>query len=237
MQLRPIIKATALQLLLTFSAVAAAQVSGSVAVTSDVQYRGQSLSNGGPAIAGSLSYDSPVGLYLGAGATGSAIPHVGIRETSTAAYIGYARQIEPAVAWDVGMDGTHIVKYGYYKYVVDVTELYAGISGRHFSSHVYYSPDYLGQGISTLYFDVSGTLRPGVGQHWRLFSHAGLLIPLDAKPASTKTLHADVRAGAAVEFKRAELQVYWTGSGRSTDYLTRRHQKQSQLVAGLTWFL
>lgn len=216
------------------AAGAQAQVAGSASIQSDYRYRGVSLTGGKPAVSLSIAYDHESGLYAGVSAFGASGADNSVRFGATG-YFGYVARVSPSTAWDLGV--THSAyevnapqnsSFGY-------TEIYTGIVKDHFSVHLHYSPDYFGQGASTVYVDLDGAYRPS--RRWRLFGHVGLLTPI-AQPASSGSFREryDLRAGAAAEFARGEVQLALTSTGPDLAYPEGHSQDRAALVVAATFF-
>jgi uncharacterized protein (TIGR02001 family) len=216
---------------LSLAPAARAQLAGSVALTSDYRYRGLSLSDERPALSASVTYDHPSGLYgeLTGVAAASHDDSLGYQ-----VYAGYARRLASGASWDVGVTHTDVGGYGVAKYRVRYTEGYAGLSFRNWSARLYYSPDYLGEGVRTLYANVDASMSPR--PNLRLFAHAGLLAPLDAdRYAEIRRNQYDAAVGAAVQVKAVELKLTLSGFGPSSDYLASRRQAREAAVVSASY--
>ena len=198
---------------------ASAQIAGSVVFTTDYELRGLSLSNGLPAVSGTLSYDHASGLYAGLTATGVETTDSGVQFLGYLANSGYAHRINATMSFDAGLTYARVTIHEEQIYSANYTEIYAGLTARNISFHIYYSPDYLGFGESSFYFDCNAAVR--LAEHLRLFGHAGLLALSDGHDESDlPSQQFDFRIGAAVDFDRFELQRSWAGPASRTQYLT-----------------
>ncbi len=159
----------ALALLLSaVSSAAMAQLSGSVALTSDYDYRGYSQTAGDIALQGSAAYEHESGFY--ASIWGSSLDW----GQASDAYleldyvVGFTRDFgDSGVSWDVGLL--------YYDYPglgsADFLEFYGGLSWSLFHVKLSYSDDFAGLGASAWYLD------GGVAYDWDngfgVFAYAG----------------------------------------------------------------
>jgi uncharacterized protein (TIGR02001 family) len=212
---------------------AKAQISASASLVSDYRFRGISLSDGQPALTVSLAYDHSSGAYAGVSLIGQDTAHDGARMLGNIEYIGYATRKSMGLSWDVGIHNENLTAYADKKYVLHYTELYAGMTSNNFSTHLYYSPNYLKAGAITLYADLDGALRPA--SQWRLFGHVGVQTPLgppDIQP--NRRERYDFRAGIAREFQRCEVDLAW-----ATTSLTPANQvlpSRAGLVLSVSYF-
>lgn len=206
----------------------------SASAASDYRYRGFSLSDGRPNFNLTLNYDHPSGAYFGLSGMASATAHDGVRATGYQAYVGYAGRVRPGLSWDAGVSRYDVTAFLETRYRVQYNELYAGLTSRNLSAHVYYSPNYLGEGIKALYFDASTAYDPA--PTWRLSAHAGLLTPI-APPldAEMRKAQYDLRAGVAKRLGSAEFELNWTHFGPAADYPGGYPQSRNALVASATY--
>jgi uncharacterized protein (TIGR02001 family) len=198
---------------------------------SDYRYRGLSLSDERPALSASVTYDHASGLYgeltgIAASAGGDSLGYQ--------VYAGYARRLASGASWDVGVTHTDVGGYGEARYRVRYTEGYAGLSLRNWSARLYYSPDYLGEGVQTLYADLQATAAPR--PNLRLFVHGGLLTPLRAgQYAEIRRNQYDAAVGAAVQVKAIELKLTLTAFGPTADYLASHGQARETAVVSASY--
>jgi len=213
---------------------ASAQMAGRAALESDYRVRGVSFSDGRPVASLTLSYDHASGAYLGATGLIGAADGAGVRALGYQVDLGYARQTASGLGWDVGLTQTGFSEYRGSEHEIRYSEIYAGIVRRNLSAHLYYSPSYLGGHVRTLYAEVDGAIRPA--PRWRLFAHAGLLTPLSrddgAPPPGTQY---DLRAGAAVEVRAAELRLAWTHVGPGSPYPAELPRSRDAVVVSASY--
>jgi uncharacterized protein (TIGR02001 family) len=205
----------------------------SATLASDYRYRGVSLSDGMPALSVTAAYDHPSGAYLSVEGVAADTAHDGVRALGYQAYAGYARRFGEGASWDVGV--THYDLTGYFqpRYRARYSEVYVGVAWPVISAHLYYSPDYLGEGEDTLYGSLDAALSRGTG--WRLFGHAGLLAPVRTKASSEiRSPQLDLRAGVARRVAGFELQLAGTAVGPDAAYPANHRQSHEALVVSLT---
>jgi uncharacterized protein (TIGR02001 family) len=199
--------------MLAFAEGASAQVHGAITIASDDRFRGRSVSQGRPVATLDLGYDAPNGVYLGMAATGVATQHDGLRFLGAQQYIGYARRLPAGPTLDFG--ATHANYTDYYSGVrgAQYSELYAGLILRRLTARLYYSPNYFGRRLETLYGEVDASVRPARG--WRLSAHIGGLGYLSSPyPAQfSPTAQYDWRVGLATSLKGFEVEVAGSGAG------------------------
>lgn len=212
------------------AAPAAAEVGVSVSALNDDLFRGRSLSQGRPILTADLSYDDLSGIYVGGSVTGVATRHSGAELLGFGGYAGYARRITPGITLDAGISNTRYTRWYSGGVATDYTEFYAGIITSHVSSHIRYSPDYLGTGEASIYADLDGVLRPA--DKWRLNGHMGLLMQVSGPdlPATPRD-RFDWRISVSREIGRFALQVGWTGVTPGKDwYADKLHSGSSPLI-------
>ncbi|HEV2366147.1 MAG TPA: TorF family putative porin [Caulobacteraceae bacterium] len=210
-------------------ASARAQAVFSVAGDSDYRLRGVSLSGGRPALSLALAYDHSSGVYGAASAVFADGGPGGARLLGYQLDLGYARRAGRDGSWEVGVtdarfsdpvDGAH-----------DYVEIYGGVTRKGLSARLYYSPDYFGEHVSTLYLDVGGAVR--LRRHWRAFAHGGVLTPISGRsyPNSRKQ-HYDLRAGVAFDYQSLELRLAWSTVLPGPDYPIGYDQSRQAVVVG-----
>ncbi len=161
--------------------------------------------------------------------------HDGGKAAGYQAYLGYARRFDADASWEVGVSHTDAQEYYRPRYRVRYTEVYAGVTTRKLSAHVYYSPNYLGEDVRTFYGSLDWSTTPA--PEWRAFAHAGMLIPVARKP--TSEIHRaqyDISAGVARRFGDVEMQLSVGHFGPDVDLVAGQAQDGTSVVLGLTHY-
>lgn len=161
-------KLVGLSLLLAAGA-ASAQVSSTITVTSDYDFRGFSQSATDPALQASLDWASEGGFYAGAWASNVDFGDGAESEFELDGYIGFAGGAEDGLGYDVGL-----VYYSYWPDDdgVDYAEIYAGVTYNVFGVKAWYADDYFGVGESAYY--IEGNLTFELPQEFGLGFHVGM---------------------------------------------------------------
>lgn len=207
-----------------------AQVSASVSLESDYRYRGVSLSEGRPTLGLSLAYDHSSGFYAGGQAIGQDTAHDGVQLLGFVEYAGYAIRGPEGLSFDVGVNNQDDQAYETGERADRYTELYAGITRGAVSLHVYYSPNYLRPGYTTVYADLSGAFHPV--DRWRLYGHIGALQPITGP--KTAYYRVDARVGVAREFRNFEIDLAATDMSRDAPNLSTA--PRAAVTLGATYF-
>jgi uncharacterized protein (TIGR02001 family) len=213
---------------------ARAQVAASVTLQSDYRYRGYTLTDRKAALALNLAYDHASGLYAGGTAFTADTTGYGPKVRGEVGYVGYAVRSGLGPTLDLGVSRSRFVSYRTRKHVAAFTEAYVGLAGDHLSARVAYSPKYLGQNVQTAYLDLGAVYRPA--PNWRLFAHAGALVPL--RQANPIGLHKryDLSAGAARRIRACELSAFWTYISPDLVYANGRRAERNALVVSAAYF-
>lgn len=183
-------------LALLAAGTASAQVSGSVSLVSNYVYRGVSLSNDNPETQVNLNADFDSGWFAGAFASPIDLPST---HGQAVAYGGYARQWTSDLSWEAGLSETAYTGGG----SQDYTEAFVGLSSDRLNGRLYYSPNYLGQSVHSIYGELNFNLP--LGESVRLIAHAGYLsIPQGGQTGSAS--HGDERVGLAYHVGDWNLQ-------------------------------
>lgn len=196
-------------MLASAAGAAQAQVAFNAALDSDYRIRGVSFSDGRAAASFTVSLDHASGLYAGATGVLGDTDYFGVKPLGYQANVGYAVRTRQGWSVDAGASTSRFTQYGDQREHLSYSELYAGVTAGSFTTHLYYSPDYLGEHVQTLYGEVDGAfqVRPNV----RLFGHAGLLAPLNGRDAAELSgPRYDLKAGVAVDVRQLELRLAWS---------------------------
>lgn len=231
---------------------ARAQVSASATVESSYRFRGMALTNGRPDLRVGVAYDHRSGAYGGASVIAGEDAGGDIRLLGYIGHLGYARRTASGLTWDIGATRSSIVdtipvtvtirppqNFAYtqtilYRYRATYSEIYGGLSKGNFSTRLYVSPDYLGEGMRTAYLDVNAAIKPA--KRVRLFGHAGVLAPLTGPAGRSLRPRYDLRAGVALEFSFGEVQASWAAVTSRVEYPIGYPQKRQALVVSATTF-
>jgi uncharacterized protein (TIGR02001 family) len=211
---------------------AQAQVAADLGVQSDYRLRGLTTTDGKPAVVADLSYDHASGAYAGVTGLAAALPGTPGGALGYIAYAGYAFGGRSGPTWDVGVVDAGFDDLRRYGRTYGYVEVYGGFTAGPLAARLYYSPDYLGEGLSTLYADLAATWRPA--RAWRLFAHAGVLTPLEGSgPPYSFRERYDISLGAARRFGRFELQVEGTWTAPDPAYGRYDARKRDGLLVSV----
>jgi uncharacterized protein (TIGR02001 family) len=212
--------------------VARAQISGVAGVTSDYRLRGVSLTDGRAALSVSVNYDHPSGVYAG----GSLVAHDPAgrpaRLLGYQAYAGMSGRFEGGANWDVGVSRVDMTLYLNRPYSLDYTQAYAGLSLGGLSGRVSLAPDYPRKGVTTVYAELNGMVRPA--DRWRANAHVGAQARLGGSGPGEDGDRFDVSLGVAREFRNGELSVSWVAVSPRPD--PRMSWTRPGVVAGISMF-
>ncbi len=213
---------------------ARAQVSASVDVESDYRLRGYSLSSGRPTATAQIGYDDDSGVYLNLSATGM-LGRDDPLFLGVQGNIGYAKRLTKRLSLDGGVVRSQYRAPDPTTRSHNYTELYLGMTADPISARVYYSPDYFRSGVSTLYGEIEGTVRPA--KNWRLNAHLGSLVYLTT-PANYfpgRQARYDWQAGVARQFGNLDLHAAISGGGPGREYYSGKLRSKTALTAGASW--
>jgi uncharacterized protein (TIGR02001 family) len=217
---------------LALASRAAAGPSFTATIVTDDRFRGRSVSEGQPTASLDAAFDAANGIYGGVALTGVATRHDGPQFLEAQQYLGYVRRLNAGPSLDFGVTHSNYTEYWGGYGGTQYTELYAGVITPRFASHLYYSPNYFGQGAATLYGEVDTAVRPA--RDWRLSAHAGLLTYLSG--ARAPDLHAtqyDWRIGLATAIKALEVELSWSGAGPDPEYYSGAAHGRSGVALAL----
>jgi uncharacterized protein (TIGR02001 family) len=156
-------------LLLVSGAAAHAELSGTVGVVSDYDFRGISLSAKDPALQGSIDWASESGFYVGAWASNIDYGDGYDGNIELDLYGGFAGETEGGVGWDVGLvwylypdssgNSTRCQDEELDCEIADYPELYAGVTYRWFEFKQWYSNDLSGSDEDGFYSEVNASFE------------------------------------------------------------------------------
>jgi len=187
-------------LLLVSGAAAHAELSGTVGVVSDYDFRGISLSATDPALQGSIDWASESGFYVGAWASNLDYGQGVDGDIEVDLYGGFAGETEGGLGWDVGL-----VWYTYpgADDISDYPELYAGISYGWFDAKQWYTNDYGGTDLDGWYTEANGTFELPAG--FGIGVHAGY----NYGDAFDDTEYMDYSIGVTYTLGNFDLELKW----------------------------
>jgi len=171
MKLRQVIAGV---LLMASATVANAELSGTVTVVSDYDFRGMSLSSTDPALQGSIDWASEGGFYAGAWASNIDYGNSYDGNIELDLYGGFAGETEAGLGWDVGLvwymypdsDGSASKLE-----IKDYPELYFGLTYNVFEIKQWYSNDNSGSDEDSFYTEGNASFELPV--NFALNLHAG----------------------------------------------------------------
>lgn len=220
--------------LLGIAAPASAQLGGSLAFQTNDYFRGYSLSEGRPVATLSLSYDDASGFYAAGAVTGVATRHSGAKLLGFQENIGFASRIGTGPTFDAGLTNANYTDYFSGGYKADYREVYVGLITRNLSTHLHYSPHYFRGGVSTLYADVDGVVRPL--PRVQLTGHVGVLTRTSGPhmPGEART-HYDWRLGVGTPLGPIDMRLAWTDGGPEPDYYAGEAHRRGTVVLTATY--
>lgn len=200
---------------------AAAQLGGSVTLSSEARLRGRPVSEHRPVAELQLSHDSASGFYLGGSAASATTRGSGVEPLSFSGYAGIVRRVSSSAAIDLGLVHNSYTEYSSIHGGGSYSEAYAGVTGRHLSVRLFFSPGYFRRDNPTLYAEVNGNVD--LGRDWTLLVHAGRLTHLREHPDRGQA--SDWRISVRHQIGRATLDAAWTGyaEGERTYGASGRH--------------
>jgi len=210
-----------------FASPAWAQLAGTLSLSSNEMFRGETISRGDPALSLALSLDSPEGLFAGAGASVAAGDHEP-RLSSLVQYAGYALRRD-RTSFEVGLIHRRYDTVFDGDVRRDFFEAYAGISHGAMKARIYVSPDYHRSGRTSYYGEVNARLLSV--EKWSIDGHAGLaLTPHDTGRKGLRD-HYDWRLQASRPIGRLFLSLGVAGtsypvyspSGKARGFVSLSH--------------
>jgi uncharacterized protein (TIGR02001 family) len=214
-----------------YGAPSLAQIGGRIGLQSDEVVRGVSVTQNRPIGSLDLSYDFPTGFYANGSTFGALSQSSRPGLVGLSGDVGYARRLNLQLSVDGGVARSQYIGVGSNGYSTGYTEVYAGLTSRHLSARLYYSPDYYANGSRTLYAEVGGNI--GVIADIRLNAHVGTLQYL-ARPAGAWPAHTrfDWLIGASRQFGPADLHLAVTGGGPNQPSAYRLPRFGTRVVVG-----
>lgn len=200
-------------LLLVSGAAAHAELSGTVGVVSDYDFRGISLSATDPALQGSIDWAGESGFYVGAWASNIDYGNDYDGDIELDLYAGFAGETEAGLGWDVGL-----VWYTYpgssrsntRDKIYDYPELYVGFSYQWFEFKQWYTNDYAGTDDDGWYSEGNAgfELPAGFGLNLHLGYNYG--------DAFDGTEYMDYSIGVGYTLGNFDLELKWVDNDLSS---------------------
>ena len=187
-----------------------AQISGNVALLSDYRFRGESLTEGRPALQAAVNYDHSSGLFLG-GLVSNVRIDPDVSGLSALAYGGYTHPLGERASWDVGVV-TYVFPQPSTGPDYNYTEAFVGASFGALSSRLYYTNSYFGAG-QAVYLELNGT--HSLDERFTLTGHIGYLgqgEPPESPSNGQRRGLIDFQAGVSVDISGFRLGVSIVGT-------------------------
>ena len=206
-------KGVAAVLLLVSGAAAHAELSGTVSVVSDYDFRGISLSAKDPALQGSIDWASEGGFYAGAWASNIDYGDFYDGNIELDLYAGFAGETEMGLGWDVGLvwylypdssgSNSRCRSEGLDCEIPDYPELYVGLSYEWFEFKQWYSNDLAGSDEDGFYSEANAgfELTAGFGLNLHLGYNYG--------DAFEDTEYMDYSIGVGYTLGNFDLELKW----------------------------
>ncbi len=199
----------------------------------DYRLRGYSISNDHAVGIVDVAYDHGSGFYAngsmvaGQRGAGDDLTVVGLIGN-----VGYARRLNERLTLDTGV--VHTSRLAHYSAGTTgrYTEGYVGLNAGNLSARISYSPDYLRDGVKTLYGEVNGGFD--LTEKLRLDAHVGYLNCVDYPEPRRCWNRIDYRLGVSRQFERFELHVSVSGA-EATSGRKLRAGENPTLVFGASW--
>ena len=195
-------------------AMVAAQVTGNVALLSDYRFRGESLTEGRPALQASLNYDHSSGLFAG-GLVSNVRIDPDVIGLGAQIYGGYAHPIGERASLEAGVV-TYVFPPPSSGPTYNYTEVFVGGSFDKVTSRLYYTDRYFGGGPGA-YVELNG--NHAITDHISLVGHLGYLYLSGPREPGTGMQHGtvDFLAGVTAEVKGFTFGVSVVGTNAPQD--------------------
>ncbi len=153
--------------LLWMAATAHAEVTATVTAVSDYDFRGVSLSSKDPALQASVDFAAANGFYAGAWASNLDYGPGVDGNIELDLYVGWAGETSGGLGYDFGLvwytypDSSSYVHpvFGTIPSISDYPEIYAGIAYGPVEFKQWYSDDYVGSSLDSLYSELNGSFE------------------------------------------------------------------------------
>lgn len=220
-------------MLIAASAPAAAQLGGSVTLSSEARLRGRPISDHRPVARLELDHDSASGFYVGGSAAIVVTRDEGIRPFAYTQYAGFTHRVAGSTAIDAGLVHNGYSEYSGVAGGGSYTEAYVGLVGPQLSARLYLSPGYFRKDEPTLYMEVDGHVD--IGRNGLLFAHVGRLTYLRDHPGRARAASTDWRIGLRRRLGTVDLEAAWTGYAHDEGYYGARIRTGSTMLVALAF--
>lgn len=214
------------------SAVARADVGGTLSVQTDARERGVSYSANRPSAQLAIAWDGDAGWYAGA-----QLGHARFTQREGAMlqlYAGRVVALTPGLDAELGLTARSFENVAQYDY----QEVYLGLLGNGWTLRAHLSPDYYGIGQRSLYLSLGG--RWPLGGSTAAVAHLGALRGWGGRPPSVyggarSATRADLQLGLSWQLGGGtELQAAWVAAGRGGPYVWTDATRRRTAVLNLT---
>jgi uncharacterized protein (TIGR02001 family) len=209
-----------------------AQLAVNLSLDSDDRLRGRSLSGGNPVATVGIGYDHPSGVYVDAAVVAKlAGNRPGV--TRFQADLGYAVRLDSALSLDIGVLRSQYTSRYAGGRDAHYTEFFVGLTRHRVSARVYYSPDYLRSGTTSVYVELEAALIRS--EKWHLSAHAGRLFYPTLAPAYVNFRDQyDWRLSLSRDVHGFELHAALSGGGPGDDFYAAGSHPRTALVVGVS---
>ena len=187
---------------LTFAAMAAqAEITGSVGVFSDYNWRGITQTGQDPALHGSIDYAHDSGFYAGVWASNVDFGDCCDESVETDIYLGFSGG--ETITWDVG--GVYYLYPGADS--IDFWELYAGVGWKWLSGKISWSDDFGNYDESAIYLE--GNAEVELPANFGLNAHVGYSDGDGIQAAYGEDNYFDWSVGVSYTLGHFDLGLAW----------------------------
>jgi uncharacterized protein (TIGR02001 family) len=215
-------------LLLSTTPSARAEIGGTVAVQSDARERGLSYSQDKPQGQVTVALDDSSGWYGGGLLTRT---DFGQHRSSTLlrSYIGRVVRLSPGLDAEAGLQYNRYLSIARY----DFAEAYVGLLADRWSTRLYFSDDYYGNGERSVYGEVN--LNWPLRHSLMAIAHVGTLHgPGGEYPSPHGNTRIDTRLGLAWQLRPFELQLSWVTASLGGPFTWTTERRRNTAVLSLS---
>jgi len=215
-------------LLMSATPSAQAEIGGTVAVQSDARERGLSYSQDKPQGQVTVAIDGSTGWY-GGGLLTRAEFGPGHNSTLLRGYVGRVTRLMPGMDVEAGLQYNRYASIARYDY----GEVYIGLLAERWSTRLYFSNDYYGNGEHSLYGEVN--LNWPLPNSMMAVAHVGALNgPGGEYPSPHGNTRFDTRLGLAWQMRPFELQLSWVNVSLGGPFTWTTERRRNTAVLSLS---